>query len=225
MWNDRILLDIEVQRDFFSPGGACFERSHLAAARNVRRLFAWARRQGCAAISTMLRVRRGRIGPLAPVPHCIDGTNGEKRISGALLARHIDFGIRDTTDLPADLFENYRQVVFEKRHTDIFRHSRAERLLTDLEPTTFVVCGAGTAGGIVEAVLGVIARGFRVQLATDAILDLNSPDAEYAWVRMLAKGARPMLTDEIVTGVCKPAGERCGPALSALRGKSRALTG
>ena len=33
MWSDRMLLDIEIQRDFFSPGGSCFDRSHLSAAR------------------------------------------------------------------------------------------------------------------------------------------------------------------------------------------------
>ncbi len=47
----------------------------------------------------------GRPGPLARVPHCVEGTNGEKRISGALLSRHIDLGLRNSTDLPEDIFE------------------------------------------------------------------------------------------------------------------------
>ena len=198
MWFDKVLLDIELQRDFFSPGGTLFRRPNLEAARNARRLFAWARRRGLPAISTMLRVRAGETGPLSRVPHCIDGSTGEKRISGALLARHIDFGIRNVTDLPEDVFERYQQVIFEKRHTDIFAHARAERLLTRMPPITLVVFGAGTAGGIVEAVVGTIARGFKVQLVTDAILDLDSTDAEYGWLRMLAKGARPLATDEII---------------------------
>ena len=225
MWRDRILLDIELQRDFFSPGGSCFERAHLAAARNVRRLFAWARRQRIGAISTMLRVRPGPSGPLAPVPHCVDGSNGEKRISGALLARHVDFGIRNTTDLPEDVFDRYQQIIFEKRHTDIFRHARAERLLTRLGGGTFVVFGAGTAGGIVEAVMGVIARGFKVQLATDAILDLNSPDAEFAWLRMLAKRAQPVTTDEIIGAPLRVRVRGRRRVVTPLRLADRALTG
>lgn len=152
---EKMLLDIEVQRDFFSPGGACFVRPHLQAARNVRRLFAWARRERVPVISTMLRVRPGRRGPLSPVPHCVDGTDGEKRISGALLRHYVNFGIRNVTDLPADVFGRYQQAIFEKRHTDIFAHARAERLFTQLQADTFVVCGAGSAAGIVQAVVGL----------------------------------------------------------------------
>ncbi len=225
MWSDRMLLDIEIQRDFFSPGGSCFDRSHLPAARNVRRLFAWARRQRVPTISTMLRVRRGEIGPLAPVPHCVDGSNGEKRISGALLARHVDFGIRNVTDLPEDIFDCQQQVIFEKRHTDILRHARAERLLTRVQGGTFVVFGAGAAGGVVEAVVGLIFRGFKVQIVTDAVLNLGSAGAEHAWLRMLAKGAKPMTTDEIV-GVAQPVrGGSRGRVVAPFRCADHALTG
>jgi len=106
--------------------------------------------------------------------------------------------MRNTTDLPQDLFGRYQQVIFEKRHTNIFLHARAERLLSQLEADTFVVCGAGSARGIVEAVLGLRHRQFKVVLAADAILDLADPAAEMAWLRMMAKGAIPLSTDEIV---------------------------
>jgi len=214
---EKMLLDIEVQRDFFSPGGACFVRPHLQAARNVRRLFAWARRERVPVISTMLRVRPGRRGPLSPVPHCVDGTDGEKRISGALLRHYVNFGIRNVTDLPADVFGRYQQAIFEKRHTDIFAHARAERLFTQLQADTFVVCGAGSAAGIVQAVVGLRARGFKILLAADAILDLDSPDAGFAWLRMLAKRALPLSTEEIIAAAGRRAGrmlQRRGCALT-----------
>ena len=83
MHHSKVMLDIELQRDFFSPGGACFSEHSLPAGRNVRRLFRWARRRGIPVLSTMLRLRGGRSGPLAAVPHCIEGTPGEKRIGGA----------------------------------------------------------------------------------------------------------------------------------------------
>jgi nicotinamidase-related amidase len=149
-------------------------------------------------LSTVLRVRDGRRGPLAEAPHCVEGTFGEQRLEGTVLPRSVDLGIRNTTDLPSDLFSQFQQVIIEKRYTDIFSHARAERLLTELEADTFIVCGAGSAHGIVEAVVGLRQRGFGVILAADAILDLGHPRAEMAWLRMTAKGAVPLATEEII---------------------------
>ncbi len=221
---EKVLLDIEAQRDFFSPGGSCYKPEATIAAQNIRRLFRWARRRAVPVISTVLRVRAGRRGPLAPVPHCVEGTDGEKRISRTLLARHIDLGLRNTFDLPRDIFQHYQQVIFEKRATDIFAHARAERLLTELEAETFVVCGAGSAHGIVEAVVGLRQRNFKIILAADAIVDLDHPLAEMAWLRMVAKGAQPLSTAEIVAPPRgrKRQGER--PIHPAFRRPDGALT-
>jgi len=221
----KVLLDIETQRDFFAPGGACYSAHSIEAAGNIRRLFAWARTRRIPVISTMLRNRPDRKGPLAPVPHCVEGTDGERRLGGTLLRPHIDLGLRNITDLPLDLFANYRQVLFEMRFTDIFAHSRIERLITELDAETFVVCGAGSAGGIVQAVIGLRAREFNIILAADAILDLDDPGAEFAWLRMLAKGAVPLSTEEITA--LAPAGGASAPTppRGPLRCCDRALTG
>jgi len=193
----RILLDIETQRDFFLPGGSCYTRGARGAARRIYELFRWARRNRIPVISTVLRVRPNERGPLAPVPHCIDGSRGEQKLSRTVLPRRINLGLRNTTDLPADLW-NYQQILFEKRCTDLFLHARAERLITELPMTTFVICGAGVAGGIVQAAIGLRFRGFEVILASDAVLDLGDPLAEMAYRRMAAKGVVFARTWEIL---------------------------
>jgi nicotinamidase-related amidase len=195
---ERILLDVDVQRDFFAPDGSCYKPEALDAAKNIRRLFGWARKLQMPVLSTVLRVKDGRRGPLAEVSHCVEGTDGEKRLSGTLMRRYVDLGMRGSTDLPDDIFDRYQQVIIERRHSDIFQHPRAERLLTELNTHTFIVCGAGSAGGVVEAVIGLRQRNFKIILAADAILDLGDPRAEMAWLRMLAKGAVPMSTAEII---------------------------
>ena len=200
MQYERILLDMSAQRDFFSPGGSCYKPSALVAGRNVRALFTWARKRRIRVMSTVLRVRADTIGPLADVPHCIEGTSGEKRIYGTVLRSAIDLGMRNVTDLPANIFERHQQVIFEMRGTNVFSHSRCERLLTEQDIETFILCGAGSAHGIVEAVIGLRSRGKKVILADDAILDLGDPLADYAWLRMLAKGAVPMSTEDILAG-------------------------
>ena len=198
MDNRLILLDIEVQKDFFDPQGNCYSTENRAAFVQIRRLFRWARACHVPVMSTLLRVRGGWRGPLSPIPHCVDGTAGEHKMPGTILPSRINLGLRNTTDLPLYLFDRYQQVVFEKRDTDIFAHARAERLLTELEPRTFILCGAGVARGIAEAAVGLRTRGFPVVLASDAVADLDDPLAEMACLRMEAKGVVFIPTREIV---------------------------
>ncbi|HUS92418.1 MAG TPA: isochorismatase family protein [Phycisphaerae bacterium] len=196
---DRILLDIETQRDFFSPGGSLYTPQAARAARNVYHLFAWARVCHVPVISTVLRVRPDEIGPLADRPHCIEGTEGEQKLSKTVLARRINLGLRNTTDLPDHIFQHYQQVIFEKRHVDIFDHARAERLITELPKVTFVLCGAGVSSGILQAAVGLRNRGFGVILASDAVVAPRPNAAPMARLRMEAKGVICAPTEKIVS--------------------------
>ena len=195
---ERIILDIETQRDFFDPSGSCYTRAAPKAAANIRRLFSWARKEHIPIISTVLRIRHGEKGPLSSTPHCIEDSPGEQKMPGTVMATRINLGLRNTTDLPQRIFSRYQQVIFEKRDTDIFHHARAERLITELEPATFIVCGAGIAHGIVEATVGLRSRGFSIILAEDAVVDLEHPMAEMAYLRMEAKGIVFTPTKEII---------------------------
>ncbi len=194
---DRILLDIESQRDFFLPGGSCYRPPARRVLANIRRLFSWVKRNRLPVISTALRVRPNEVGPLCDTPHCVEGTEGEQKVSRTVLRGSVDLGLRNSTDLPRHLLETHPQVIFEKRDTDLFRHARAERLITELEPTTVVVCGAGLAHGIVEASVGLRSRGFRVIAASDAVLTLDPGGSEMALKRMEAKGVEFVPTDEV----------------------------
>lgn len=195
---DRILLDIETQNDFFTPGGSCHNGESAKVAKQIGRLFDWVRHENIPVISTVLRVRRFDRGPLSPRPHCIEGTEGEAKLSGTILRRRIDFGLRNVTDLPKNLFGKYQQAIFEKRDTDIFVHARLERLITELPRVTFVVCGAGLAQGIAQATVGLRSRGFGVIVATDAVLDMGDRLSDMARLRMEAKGAIFAPTGEII---------------------------
>jgi len=197
----RILLDFETQRDFFSPGGSCYVRSASEVARHVGELFTWAKRQDVPVISTLLRVRRQERSPLASVPHCVEDGDGERKIECAILRRRTNLGLRNVTDLDPHIFDRYQQVIFEKRDTNIFKHPRIERLISQLKPTTFILCGAGVADGIVQAAIGLRSRNFGVILATDAVLDFDDPRAEMAYLRMEAKCVVFAPTARIVTPV------------------------
>ncbi len=185
---ERVLLDVETQQDFFAPGGSCYVPQAAEPLRNIYRLFDWAKRESVPVVSTVLRVRAHDRGPLSKLPHCIDGSVGEQKMPRTILPRRVNMGLLNTTDLPDDIFENYQQVIFEKRDTDIFAHARAERLITELPLTTFLICGAGLAKSIAQAAIGLRTRGFSVIVADDAAVDLADPMAAMARMRMEAKG-------------------------------------
>ncbi len=195
---DRILMDIETQRDLFLPKAAAYTPQAGRAAPKIYKLFKWARQQQVPVISTALRIRPGELGPFADRPHLIEQSDGEMKLPRTILRSHIDLGLRNDTDLPRELFENYQQAIFEKRQTDIFRHAKAERLLTELPLGTVVLCGAGVADGLVEAAVGLRSRGFSVVLAEDAVVDFDDPRAEMAYLRMMAKGVVAARTSEII---------------------------
>jgi len=199
MDQDRILLDIETQRDLFEPTGSCFGPQAQKAAPKVLRLFRWVSKNQIPVISTVLRVRKGETGPLSGIRHCVEDTEGEQKMAGTLVPTRINLGLRNTTDLPREIFHRFQQVIFEKRDTDIFSHARLERLITELRPVTFIICGAGVARGIVQAAVGLRKRDFGVILASDAIVDLADPMTEMAVLRMEAKNVVFAPTKEIVT--------------------------
>ena len=199
---ERILLDIETQRDFFLPGGALYTPQADRAARQIQRLFAWAKAEHIPVISTLLRVRPDRLGPFS-APACIEGSLGERRLPRTLLRRRIDFGLRNTTDLPPRVFRQYQQLLFEQRVTDMFTHSRLERLITELSPATFVICGAGVAHGVFEAAVGLRSRRFGVVVASDAVAVLPGEKDEMAILRMEAKGVVFAPTRLIVAPVAR----------------------
>jgi len=225
MQYERILLDIDAQRDLFVPGGAFYHSGCRDAARQVRRLFAWAKAWRVPVISTVLRVRRDRIGPFGARPHCVEGGLGERKIVSTLLPRRIDFGLRNVTDLPRDLFRRYQQVIFEQRVTDIFAQSRLERLITELHQTTFVICGAGLAHGVFEAAVGLRSRGFSVIVAEDAALTVPGEQREMPMLRMQAKGVIFAPTRDIVAPVTRrPATPFRSPLHSQTRRQGTIIT-
>lgn len=197
-YNHLILLDIETQRDFFHPAGSCYSPQAAKVAANIYHLFRWVKQKHMPVISTLLRVRPGEWSELTGEPHCVEGTEGELKMGRTVLSGRINLGMLNTTDMPERIFSRYQQVIFEKRDTDIFAHVRAERLISELKSATFVICGAGISGGIMQAAIGLRNRGLGVIVAEDAVLGLNEPADDMAMLRMQAKGVIFASTRDII---------------------------
>jgi nicotinamidase-related amidase len=200
-----VLLDLHVQKDLFFPGGSLYREGVDRTTSNIYRLVRWARRTGTPIISAVLLARQGHHGPFALEPHCVEGSGGEEKLPRTLLPHRINLGLAHTADLPRDVLAEYDQVVFETRDEDVFHHQKFERLITELlGDHSFVLCGATAAAGIKQAVLGLRGRGFEVVVVKNAILDLDDPETEMAWLQTMAKGAQLMSTAQVVREYAVP---------------------
>jgi nicotinamidase-related amidase len=190
-----ILVDINTQRDFFLARGNTCIRNHRKILTNVRRMMAWAKRNNVRVISTC-EVYPNHNGISEP-GYCIDGTEGQKKIRYTLLSNRASFPADGSTDFPADILQQYRQIVLHKRCVDPFEEPRIERLLSEVRADNFVLIGAIAEGAVKATALGLLQRGKKVSVIIDAVGLLNKREAKLAFRKMKAKGAKLVETKKL----------------------------
>lgn len=190
-----VLIDINTQRDFLlAKGNACI-RNHRKVLTNIRRIMAWAKRNDVRVISTC-EVYPDHNGA-TETGYCIDGTEGQKKIRYTLLNNRASFPADSNTDFPADVLRQYRQVVLHKRCVDPFEEPRIERLLSEVRADNFVLIGVSAEGAVKATALGLLQRGKKVSVVTDAVGLINKREAKMAFRKMKAKGARLIETKKL----------------------------
>jgi len=180
----RVLVDVDTQKDFLIACGASCIKNHRRILMNIRRAYAWARTRHIRVISTAL-CKPGKNGD----NFCIAGTDGQKKVSYTLRNKRFIFEADNSTDLSRDLFTRFDQIILNKRCENPFDEPRVERLLTELKADEFVVIGAMAEGAVALTVLGLLQRGKRVVVLTDAVGVLDRHAADIAFRKMKAKGA------------------------------------
>jgi len=190
-----VLIDVNTQRDFFlAEGNACI-RNHRRILGRIRRIMAWARRRNIPVIS-ICEVYPNHNGE-NEVEYHIDGTDGQKKIRYTLLSNRVSFAADDSTDLPTDLLQRYRQIILYKRCPDPFDEPRIDRLLSEMRADEFILIGASTEGAVKATALGLLQRGKRVRVVVDASGLHNKKQAKLALRKMEAKGAKLVETKRL----------------------------
>lgn len=203
-----VLLDVDTQRDFLLAEGRACVKNHSKVLANIRRIMAWSRCENIPIISTA-EVHPNNNGASA-IAYCIDGTNGQRKISYTLTSNRASFPADDLNALPADLWCSYRQIILHKRCTDPFDEPRIERLLSEVQADEFVLIGAGTEDAVKATALGLLHRSKKVSLVVDALGSYNPKASKLALRKMKTKGAKLIATKDLAgisrlrrVGVCK----------------------
>ena len=201
----KVIIDINTQNDFFLADGNSCIRNHRRILARIRRIMAWARRRNIPVIS-ICQANPGNNGD----DHCIDGTNGQKKLRYTLLNNHVSFAADGTTHLPQDVLRRHHQVILYKHCLDPFDEPRIERLLTEVNANEFIIIGATIEGAVAATALGLLHRGKKVVVVTDASGSLNKKQAEMAQRKIRAKGAKLIETRKIAgtsslqrVGICR----------------------
>ena len=121
----------------------------------------------------------------------------KKKIRYTLFENNVTFAADGNTDLPRDMLRRYRQVILHKRCVDPFDEPRIDRLLSEVRANEFILVGAGLEGAIKATALGLLQRGKRVIVISDAVGSHNKREAKLALRKMEAKGAKLIETKKL----------------------------
>jgi len=198
---DYIFWEVDVQRDFVLPGGKLYVPGAEKLLPNIRRLTD-AARQG-----KVLLVSHGdfhtaddpefKIFP----PHCVKGTPGSELVPEAITEDAVRVPNEPDVKLPKDLYK-HQQILLEKQTLSIFESRHADALVEMLGSLPeFVVFGVVTEYCVSFAIKGLLERGRRVAVVTDAIETLKKEEGEKAVAEFVRLGARLTTTHQTLAAL------------------------
>ena len=203
--NRQIIIDVSTQKDLFLSDGIARVRNHKRVLSNIRRVMAYARSRNIHVISTCEVYTNGS----GPVPYCLDGTEGHKKIRYTLLNSRISFAADNGINISKEIFKKYKQVVLHERGHDPFEEPAIDRLLSDIKSCEFILIGATAENTVKAMALGLLQRGKKVTIVYDAVGSHDNKEAKMALRKMQAKGARLIETKKFAgsshlkqAGVC-----------------------
>lgn len=193
-----VLWDVDTQRDFMLPGGALYVPGAEKRIPNLKRLVDLAREGKAFLVSTT-----DAHTPNDPEfrdwpPHCVQGTPGQGKIPETLTDDLLTVPSEPGFALPAD-WRTHRQLVIEKQTLDDFDNPHTARILERLDgESEHFVFGVVTEYCVRLSVMGMLKRGYRVAVVTDAIETLKEEDGRRTLEEFVAHGARLVSTEDVV---------------------------
>jgi nicotinamidase/pyrazinamidase len=192
-------VDVDTQRDFMLPGGALYVPGAERIIPKLRRLFDFAKKNEISILSTV-----DAHAPDDPEfkqfpPHCVQGTEGQRKIDETLLSRPLIFSAAPVDRNLLEVVRRYQQIIVEKQTLDALSNPMMPRLLRVL-PQHAIVFGVATEYCVKLACLGIRKAGVPVAVVTDATRGLT-PKTEKEAVEEMRKAGVEFITSETLLGV------------------------
>jgi nicotinamidase/pyrazinamidase len=210
-WNV-IFWDVDTQVDFMLPGGKLYVPGAEKIIPNLRRLVDAAREGRVLLVSSADAHTPDDEEFQEWPPHCLLGTPGQKKIPETLTEDPHIIPNRPVGPLPADL-RGRAQMILEKAKLDVFSNPNAAALVEQLAPREgpaieFAVFGVVTEYCVRLAAGGLLERGRRVAIVTDAVETLDPAAGRRTLQALAARGARLVTTDQALAFARCPSAAR-----------------
>ena len=197
-----VLFDVDTQVDFMCPSGRLYVPGAEQIVPNLERLMNWAGENDVPVISTADAHRPDdpefKIWP----PHCVIGTPGQRLIPETLFPTPTVIPGRPGAFQPPALWVG--QFIVEKPTYTPEDNPNFGVMLRALGPRRAVVFGVTTEFCVRAVALSLCARGFKVDLVSDAIKPITEKGGDKALEELKAAGARLIAVAEVVNLFAKP---------------------
>jgi nicotinamidase/pyrazinamidase len=199
---DVIFWDVDTQRDFMLAGGKLYVPGAEKIIPNLRRLTNAAREGAVLLVSSACAHTPDDEEFREWPPHCVKGTPGQEKIPETRTRPVWVVPNRPDADLPKS-FDKPQQVILEKQKLDVFSNPNTDGLLERLasfakKDAEFVVFGVVTEYCVQCAARGLLDRGKRVALVTDAIQTLDPAKGKQTLDELVGRNARLVTTDQVL---------------------------
>ncbi|MEJ2109181.1 MAG: isochorismatase family protein [Acidobacteriota bacterium] len=189
--------DIDTQKDFMLPEGALYVPGAERIRPKLRRLFQFAQKNNIQIISSVDAHSADDPEFSQFPPHCISGTEGQKKLEETLVHRPLFLENRPKDRNLVEDVRKYSQIVIEKQALDIFSNPVAEKLLRVL-PSRAIVFGVATEFCVKFACLGLRRNNVHTVLVTDAIAALSAKTEKEAMDEMREAGVEFIKSDALL---------------------------
>lgn len=175
-----VFFDVDTQIDFLYPAGALYVPGAETIVPSIATLNRFAAVNGFAVISTMDAHAEDDPEFRSWPPHCVAGTLGQRKPACTLLER------------------GAQQIFIEKQTFDCFSNPNLAPLLERLAPERCVVYGVATDICVKFAAFGLLRRGVRVEMVSDAVRGVDAAATERTLADFVAAGGHVVSANHVI---------------------------
>jgi nicotinamidase/pyrazinamidase len=199
-----VFWEVDAQADFMLPDGKLYVPGAEEIIPNLNRLVETVRQGRVFLISSADAHNPDDLELRDWPPHCLKGTPGSDLLPEACASRRLVIPNEKGFVLSENLTA-HQQVILQKNTLDVFDNPSTDALLAQLNPAgspafdpspEFVVFGVATEYCVRLAVDGLLRRGRRVSIVTDAVRSLNHGKGQQILESLESCGARLITSEE-----------------------------